>query len=341
MNTLSSTNNSFKLSDNNGLNNETIATKAIINNESGSPKGSKPLSLNIPSYVKYLDQTPKHSKYVAVFLKCAVEYVACVAQFVFYAVTDFFNEKCFGNRRYTLFTYERLNADHLQAYFNKFNDNHEDNGAVFTNPIYGILEGFGDNWAEVINTKAGPRCHFDHIMNELMNDHKYLNEANLPLAQARVNLSAMLAKNQKNILAMPININQKHWTVLHFNFQKHEISFVDSKGHVTYDKETRRLIRVRLYQATEWAKKTYGGPWAPTANFCDDESSLSEVTQRLQYDKWNCGHQMIQLTYLVAKEKMSYADISVLPFEKIEQLIKARRADVIATVNEAMSNVNI
>jgi hypothetical protein len=314
--------------------------KLAPSNESASAKGARPLP-NAPSYINCLNQTPKHSKFVAVLLKFAVEYVACAAQFVFYAVKDVL----FKNR-ITLFTYERLNANHLNIYFKKFNQ--EDNGAIFTNPIYGILEDVGDDWSA---SGSRGKCHFDFIIEKMI-------EENFPEIDKTKNfdLSSEMLKRNKQILAIPLNINQRHWTVLHFNFKTKEVSFVDSKGEGSWDKKTEQKIRDRANQAASWIGKKYqilgttpldilttGKTFETNLTswmIIRPEDNTSRIHKRLQYDKWNCGHQIIQMTYLVAKENKSYQEIESLPFEEIERQINARRKDVITTVNEELNQFN-
>lgn len=306
-------------------------------NESASAKNLRPLA-NAPSYINCLNQTTKHSKFVAVLLKFAVEYVVCAAQFVFYAVKDVF----FRNRL-TLFTYERLNANHLNIYFKKFNQ--EDNGAIFTNPIYGILEDFGDDWS----VEGDKKCHFDFIIEKMI-------EENFPEVDKTkfFDLSSEMLKRNKHVLAIPINLNQKHWTVLHFNFKTKEVSFLDSKGAGSWDKKTEEKIIDRTNQAASWIGKKY-----QILEFSQQEAlttgklfesnltswmvnhhNTSIINKRLQYDKWNCGHHIIQMTYLVAKENVDYHQIEALPFEEIERQINARRKDVITTVNKELSQLD-
>jgi hypothetical protein len=301
--------------------NEIKFNKALPLDDSSSAKGSRPLA-NAPSYIHILNQTPKHSKFVAVLLKFAVEYVVFAAQSVFYAVKDIF----FKNRS-SLFTFERLKTSHLNIYFKKFNQ--EDNGAIFTNPFWGILDGFDADWS------AGNTCHFDFIIEKMIED-------NFPEVDKKefFDLSSELLKRNKSILAIPIYIrNTHHWTVLHINFKTETVSFADSKGEASWNKKTHQKINERIDQAVTWLrnKDTHSNAYS---NLKKAPICTSQIYERIQYDTWNSFYHIIQMTYLVAKENKGYQEIESLPFAEIERQITARRNDVLTTVNEELTRFN-
>lgn len=327
------------MSVNTDISNPSPSISLSHSSSSSSSTISSPLPPNFPSYINCLNETPRRSFTVAILNK-ATEYVVCLAQFVYYTVKDII----FKNR-VTLFTYERLTADHLNIYFQKFNL--ENNGAVFTDAIFGILEN-GDDWSKPGNKG---KCHFDVMVDKLLKD-------NFPdIDVNNCNRGNELRKRHKHILAIPINIGQRHWTVLHIDLNHQTISFLDSKGNnVWYSSTTKKLIKARMCQAQKWlndivkkwnfnnsdvllkAQYPLGGPWILKTSGNGD----SFVNERKQYDFWNCGHFIIQMTYIAGRRECgaynpSKADPLDIPFAEMERQIQARRKDVLATVNPKLA----
>ncbi len=97
----------------------------------------------------------------------------------------------------------------------------------------------------------------------------------------------------------------------------------------TGEKSIHQIIDERLDQARKWIKKVdYPNDWSISP------PALSDIKQR---NWWDCGVFAIHLTYLAAKEKMSYAAINQLSFLEMRKQIRARRNDMVDYINNLLT----
>lgn len=304
------------------------------------PQNSRPPLLPVPvsNYINYLNQTSQHGTFVAVLVKF-VEYIDFAVQRVFYAVKHLL----FAQQ--TLSTYENLKNSQLNIYFDTFNK--EDNGVLFTNAKWGVLNN-DLNWS--VSEFSQP-CFFETIIAasnfDAIQDNSF------------IYLENALKKGNKHIIAIPLLINNELGAALHINFNKRLVSFVDSRGNVSYDRETEEWIDKRKEQAVDWLnrvekdqkyhgneeeyrKKSPLGRWlvySPIDNTRESNIGLSSITQQTLYDSWSRVPRMIQLAYLVAKEGKDYPQIDEMSFAERERQTKARRKEMIATLNNTVGKV--
>lgn len=274
------------------------------------PEVREPFSIKTPShfvpvfaaYVRDLGERPAYLTFKAVLLE-VVEPLIWIVQNVFYSIIDCFAE------RYSLFYTELVSLDQIGRYINQFNQ--EDHQALFVSPFYCMLDQNGQDWNQ---PHRGAKSVFDRITDDLAT--QYFSNKNL---MNKGQLRRSLEEKNKPLLAMLIN-HHHHWTVIHIDFRESTIAYVDSRGTYVGDEATEALIKSRLNQTKQWIEKLDDREWT----LKDNGKTPSALHECKQYDWWDCGPFVMELTDLVAKNK-SYQDIDQIPFAQMKNQVRARR----------------
>ena len=277
---------------------------------------TSPPPIHYSRYYHYLRETTRHSNFVAVVLKFTVDPLLWIIQNVFYTIRD-----CFISRN-NLFRTERASLNHMGAYVNVFN-RQENHLGLFMNPNFCMLEENGEDWNQLYK---GSKSLFERITTGLSEDH-FKSVDLTPNGRLRNKLK----DSHKNVLAMLINVNKRHWTVIHFNFQNSTISYVDSNGANVGNEKTRKLIDARLLQAHTWIQKIDSEKWVVNHN--QETKSPSMLTHRIQYDFYDCGPWVMHTTYMISKA-YSYEDICTELFKWSQLQVHARRLDMMNVVKD-------
>lgn len=275
---------------------------------------------NFPLFPMYLHLTPERSKFTAVLLKFTLEPILFVIQYIFNSVLA----KLKPNDLMPLHSTTMAQLDQMSVCIDKFNK--EDNHAFFMNPNFCQLEANGDWYQEGKDKKFV----FSKVVNQFYEDNR-ISEG---FKEDPSRLRKTVEKIDKPILAMLINVENRHWTSIHFNFNDNTVSYVESRGtYVGRQEETAGLIEKRLQEAKSWVEsQDPNHKW--TINKAKPESP-SALPERTQFDKWQCGTFALQLTYMAgekAKEGKSssqiYEEIAQTPFNEMQRQIYARRAEM-------------
>lgn len=275
-------------------------------NSLASPYFQDTRSLPPSQFEDYLNQAPTHCTFTAVLIKFIVDPLVALIECIFSCVC------CKGDIGQT----EQLRWDHLESAIAHFN--REDNQAFILNPFFSMLDRGGPNWNEPDPTnKESPVSVFSRLTKSLSEEH--FNRKDL---SARGVLRAELVKKDKHVLAMILNVQDKHWTTIHLNFTDKKIAYVDSYGKDWGNQASKELIKRRLEQALVWIKQLDGEEWSLMQPHPPQASVLKETHQ---YDSWQCGIFTLHLTYLVAKRGMSYAQIDQISFADMQRQVDARR----------------
>ncbi len=301
----------------------TVAKKSSIDSKNGLPdaaidKTSQPLAGLTPLTTRWEARVPLRS-HAWTSLHFVKDYILATIQYLF-------QRFCSPEK---LRAQEQLSVTHLDRYMEAFNKS--DNGAVFLSPNFSMLEENGNNW----NMPAGTskESYFVRLMKNFQS-----NNPNLDLPQnfweSPGALREALAKSNKTILALPINLSTgvgRHWTVVHFNFKDNTISYLDSK----HPNKQADKVNARLEQALQWINAMDGEQKWEIKRPVNGNSQPSILTGSHQKDFWNCGIFALHFTALAGRGK-TYAEIEQTPFNEMYREIAGRRLEVMNCVNQSM-----
>lgn len=287
-----------------------------------SPLPTLPAPIALPvisRYSEFYTSIPPRSTFKAILIKIK-DYFTFLIQQTFGKIIDLVKPS------YALKYTERLTGDHMQIYVQKFNKN--THRAIFMDTII-MLEENGSDW----NKPHDSMRPFFTRMLENFSD-QFLNKATVTEpGQLRMELK----NSDKSLLAMMVNVNQKHWTTIHFDFHANKIYYLDSKGPSKQGKETNELITKRLQQALAWITKL--DPSEKWEILYPEKSNPSALGKAVQHDNWNCGSLIFQFTSELGATNATPNIVTTLhtitdrSFAEMERRIEARRRHIMYVVN--------
>ncbi len=253
-----------------------------------------------------------------------VEILCWFKDYLLAAIQNIFRKCISQHVTYT----DQLSADHLAIYIDQFNQ--EDHEALISSPHFSMLRINGD-WSKADERENAP------LLERMVNDLK-VNYFKVKAEEVDQHpLRQLMVQKNKKILAMMINIENCHWTTIHFNFENKTITYVDSIVHnspidrlchaLQGPSPIERLIEAKLAQTLQWIREKDQDPtWSITP---------PAIKRNLQWNQWDCGVFAIHLTFLASKEKKSYEEISATPFLEMRKQIRARRLDIMEYVENS------